>query len=263
MRRIDIGMNMFHPADCDEPHKSVRRAQVPKRRLQALLAAARPGHERLRRLTAFIIALLLLLVSLQVRAQASASCATGKTMCGARCVNLSIAPRNCGACGNVCGAGQTCSNGACTGTSSVNNNADDGADNGGKNSGGDSGNNNSSSNNGNNSGSSSSGTNSSITEGISSGISNGLSNGISNALSNAFNRGSSNSSNSGNNSNNSSNNNAYGNGNSNLTASCHAPKTMCGARCVNLSVAPRNCGACGNVCAAGQKCRGGQCSSTP
>ena len=252
MRRIDTGMNMFHPANCDEPHQPVRRAQVPKRRLQALLAAARPGHERLRRLTAFIIALLLLLASLQVRAQAPASCATGKTMCGARCVNLSVA-RETAALVAMCAAPQKCSNGACTGTSSVNDNADDGADNGGKNSGGD---------NGNNSGSSSSGTNSSITDGISSGISNGLSNGISNALSNAFNRGSSNGSNSSTSSS-SSNNNAYGNGNSNLTASCHAPKTICGARCVNLSFAPRNCGACGNVCAAGQKCRGGQCSSAP
>jgi hypothetical protein len=80
-------------------------------------------------------------------------------MCGTRCLNLLIAPRNCGACGNVCGPGQQCVAGACTTANHVN---------------------------------------------------------------------------------------------GNTTGSCAAGKTMCGTRCLNLLIAPRNCGACGNVCGPGQ-----------
>jgi endo-1,4-beta-D-glucanase Y len=43
----------------------------------------------------------------------SATCTN--TMCGAACVNLLTDAANCNACGVACGAGQTCSNGACIG----------------------------------------------------------------------------------------------------------------------------------------------------
>jgi hypothetical protein len=67
-----------------------------------------------------IITLVFLLVPLQLRA--AATCQAGKTMCSGRCLDLSSAPRNCGACGRVCGPSQTCSNGVCSGTGSTSNN---------------------------------------------------------------------------------------------------------------------------------------------
>jgi hypothetical protein len=39
--------------------------------------------------------------------------AQGLTNCGGVCVDVSADPYNCGACGSVCGAGATCSGGAC------------------------------------------------------------------------------------------------------------------------------------------------------
>lgn len=149
-----------------------------------LLVSKHPLHtvrlsDRCRGVAGFIITLAFLLVPYQAGAANSSSCAVGKTMCSGRCLDTQTAPRNCGACGNVCGAGKTCSSGVCTATSSANSNA-----------------------------------------------------------------------------NNSSNNNANGNANS----SCAAPKTMCGGRCLNTATAPRNCGACGNVCGAGKVCSNGVCS---
>ncbi len=41
------------------------------------------------------------------------SCA-GTTACNGICVTLSSDPNNCGACGNVCAAGESCTNGSCT-----------------------------------------------------------------------------------------------------------------------------------------------------
>ncbi len=40
-------------------------------------------------------------------------CPTGQAACGSRCVNLQSDAANCGVCGRACGAGQTCSAGAC------------------------------------------------------------------------------------------------------------------------------------------------------
>jgi chitodextrinase len=37
----------------------------------------------------------------------------GGTLCASACVDINSDPANCGACGNACGAGQTCSAGAC------------------------------------------------------------------------------------------------------------------------------------------------------
>ncbi|MEI8258916.1 MAG: hypothetical protein WCJ30_24875 [Deltaproteobacteria bacterium] len=41
------------------------------------------------------------------------SCPAGVTLCGSTCVDLRVDRNNCGACGAVCGAGQTCSSGSC------------------------------------------------------------------------------------------------------------------------------------------------------
>jgi hypothetical protein len=41
-------------------------------------------------------------------------CSDGKTRCHHDCVDLNTDPRDCGACGNVCEAGQQCVQGACT-----------------------------------------------------------------------------------------------------------------------------------------------------
>lgn len=49
------------------------------------------------------------------RGKAGKRCPAGQKRCGNRCVNLQTDPANCGACGNACGAGQTCTAGACAG----------------------------------------------------------------------------------------------------------------------------------------------------
>ncbi|MFP2960319.1 EGF domain-containing protein [Myxococcus sp. 1LA] len=41
------------------------------------------------------------------------TCQPPTVQCGSQCVNLSSDPSNCGACGNVCDVGQTCSQSAC------------------------------------------------------------------------------------------------------------------------------------------------------
>jgi hypothetical protein len=38
-------------------------------------------------------------------------CPPGQTNCGGHCIDLRFTPSHCGACGNVCGAGQYCSSG--------------------------------------------------------------------------------------------------------------------------------------------------------
>ncbi len=40
-------------------------------------------------------------------------CPAGLTLCNGSCTNLSFDTLNCGACGNVCGGGETCSGGVC------------------------------------------------------------------------------------------------------------------------------------------------------
>lgn len=47
--------------------------------------------------------------------------------------------------------------------------------------------------------------------------------------------------------------------NSLVGGSCRAPYSECGGRCVDTSRDSLNCGACGNVCAAGVACVGGVC----
>ncbi len=44
------------------------------------------------------------------------ACPVGLTHCGTACVDLQTASANCGACGNVCGYSQACTNGACVNT---------------------------------------------------------------------------------------------------------------------------------------------------
>ena len=41
-------------------------------------------------------------------------CKKGTKKCGKQCLNLSTDSANCGACGNACSGGQTCSGGVCT-----------------------------------------------------------------------------------------------------------------------------------------------------
>lgn len=46
----------------------------------------------------------------------SDSCPSGQVKCGrGNCVDVTTNRRNCGRCGNVCGKGQTCTNGTCSG----------------------------------------------------------------------------------------------------------------------------------------------------
>lgn len=41
-------------------------------------------------------------------------CAAGQVACGGACVDTATDPRNCGRCGEVCGASEACLSGACT-----------------------------------------------------------------------------------------------------------------------------------------------------
>lgn len=45
--------------------------------------------------------------------ESAAPCPDGHTCCGSGCVNVQHNSANCGACGNVCGQGEVCCNGAC------------------------------------------------------------------------------------------------------------------------------------------------------
>src|SRR5689334_19694974 len=42
-------------------------------------------------------------------------CKEGLSECSLKCVDLRLDPRNCGACGHACGAGEVCSAGLCSG----------------------------------------------------------------------------------------------------------------------------------------------------
>ncbi|MCE1225816.1 MAG: hypothetical protein LWW87_04910 [Geobacteraceae bacterium] len=44
------------------------------------------------------------------------ACPAGQTICSSQCTDILANPQNCGACGNVCSAGQLCVNGVCTTT---------------------------------------------------------------------------------------------------------------------------------------------------
>lgn len=176
MRSVDIVKDFFRTAIWNAPNSCVPRMGpcpgLPRllRGNERTVHRVRPSR-RCSGVAAFIVALASLVVPYQAGALATSNCAAGKTMCGTRCVNLSKAPRNCGACGVVCGAGKMCKSGVCTATG---------------------------------------GANSTTT--------------------------------------------------SNTNSTCATGKTMCGTRCVNLSTAPRNCGACGVVCGTGQRCSNGVCS---
>ncbi len=41
------------------------------------------------------------------------NCTAAQKACGGQCKTVATDQENCGACGNVCGAGQTCQNGQC------------------------------------------------------------------------------------------------------------------------------------------------------
>ena len=47
--------------------------------------------------------------------QQTNGCAAGQSMCGGSCVDFSVDPQNCGACGNFCQGGGGCANGSCVG----------------------------------------------------------------------------------------------------------------------------------------------------
>jgi len=47
-------------------------------------------------------------------ADAVAACADGQQRCGEACVDVSVSPENCGACGNVCSDATVCNQGICT-----------------------------------------------------------------------------------------------------------------------------------------------------
>jgi hypothetical protein len=61
--------------------------------------------------------LLFSLCPFMVCAQSQASCPTGQVKCSNGCVNIATDTKNCGTCGRVCAAGQTCSQGTCVGAS--------------------------------------------------------------------------------------------------------------------------------------------------
>ena len=231
MRSVDVFKNFFRTAVWNAPNRS-----VPRTACVGLSQLLRADERPLRRgrlsnhragVTGLIIALTSLIVLYQANAQASSTCATGKTMCGTRCVNLSTAPRNCGACGVVCGAGKTCKAGMCATTGSANSTTTRGA-------------------------------NSTCAAGktmcgtrcvnVSTAPRNCGACGVVCGAGKTCKAGVC---------------AATGSANSTTTSdadsTCAAGKAMCGTRCVNLSTAPRNCGACGVVCGAGQRCTNGVC----
>ncbi len=164
---------------------------------------------------------------------ATPTCNARQTLCEGRCVNTAFAPRNCGACGVVCEAGQKCAKGVCGGPGAANGNAT-----------------------ASNSATPTCDAPKTLCEGrcVNTAVAprncgacgvvceagqkcvKGVCGGAGNA-----------------------NANASANTSNNATPTCNAPKTLCEGRCVNTAVAPRNCGACGVVCEAGQKCVKGVC----
>src|SRR6266446_5982250 len=42
---------------------------------------------------------------------------------------------------------------------------------------------------------------------------------------------------------------------------CVGGTTACGDKCIELDVDPKNCGACGKACAAGEMCSAGKCAT--
>ena len=166
-------------------------------------------------------------------APAGGGCATGKTSCGGTCVDTQSDPNNCGACGTVCPANQSCIAGACLQTGcpagQVSCSADkaDCAD---------------LSRDPNNCGAC--GTACAADEGCCAGVCLSLLNesncgacGVVCAQDRSCENGKC------------------------VAANACPDGTVCGGVCTDLTSDPNNCGACGTTCAAGQACLNGACTA--